>query len=172
MRLAQPKAIVQMWYSGEGGGRAIAETLFGINNPSGKLPVTFMREINPDVKFCADGRYMDYKDGLFVGYRYYDEHPEKIWYPFGHGLSYTTFEYSALEITSKDAMSAEVSFSVTNTGEVNDWHAESGRYGIWIGASSQDIRLKGEIEIVNKKDYTINREKWANVAENIIMAGN
>ncbi len=226
MRLVQPKAIVHMWYAGEGGGKAIAETLFGINNPSGKLPVTFMKEINPDVTFCADGKYMDYKDGLFVGYRYYDQHPEKIWFPFGHGLSYTTFEYSELEVTTKDNMSADITFKVTNTGDVagkeavqiyispvessvlrpdkelkefiklslepgetksatihldtrafsyyntnlNDWFAESGKYEILVAASSQDIRLKGEVEIKNPNQYTINREKWTNAAENVIMA--
>lgn len=227
MRLVQPKAIVQMWFAGEGGGQAIAEVLFGKVNPSGKLPVTFMREINPDVKFCYDGRYMDYKDGLFVGYRYYDEHPDKIWYPFGHGLSYTTFEYSDIQIISSDSMSAEVSFSVTNKGtmtgkevcqvyvaplessvlrpikelkgftklslnpgetkrakvfldkrafsyyntNINDWHAESGLYDILVGASSQDIRLTGRLEIINNNEYTINREKWTNITDKLIMAG-
>lgn len=226
MRLVQPKAHIQMWFAGEGGGRAIAETLFGLNNPNGKLPVTFMKEINPDVTFCADGRYMDYKDGLFVGYRYYDQHPEKVWYPFGFGLSYTTFEYSDIKITTKDNMSASVSFKITNTGDmagkescqiyvapmessvlrpekelkefakvtlnpgetkevsleldtrafsyyntnINDWFAESGKYEILVGASSQDIRLKGEIEIINPNQYTINREKWTNAGENVIMA--
>lgn len=227
MRLVHPKAIVQMWFNGEGGGQAIAEVLFGRTNPSGKLPVTFMKEINPDVKFCADGRYMDYKDGLFVGYRYYDEHTDKIWYPFGHGLSYTTFEYSDIKVTSEDSLSAEVTFNVTNTGDVagkevcqvyiaplessvlrpvkelkgfakvsleagetkqvkifldkrafsyyntniNDWHAESGRYDILVGASSQDIRLSSVVEIVNTKEYTINREKWSDITDKIIMAG-
>lgn len=226
MRLVQPNAHVHMWFAGEGGGRAIAETLFGINNPSGKLPVTFMKEINPDVTFCADGRYMDYKDGLFVGYRYYDKHPEKVWYPFGFGMSYTTFEYSDIKVTTKDNMSASVSFKITNTGDVagkeacqiyvapmessvlrpekelkefakvalnpgetkevkfeldtrafsyyntniNDWFAESGKYEILVGASSQDIRLKGEVEIKSPNQYTINREKWTNAGENVIMA--
>jgi len=227
MRLVEPKGIVQMWFAGEGGGKAIAEVLFGITNPSGKLPVTFMREINPDVKFCADGRYMDYKDGLFVGYRYYDNNTDKIWYPFGYGLSYTSFEYSDINIKTSDNMSAEISFKVTNTGDVsgkeicqiyveplessvlrpkkelkgfskvslepgetkkvkvylderafsyyntnmNNWHAESGRYNILIGASSQDIRLKKEFEVINPDEYTINREKWTNITDKLIMAG-
>ena len=227
MRLVEPNAIVQMWYAGEGGGRAIADVLFGRTNPSGKLPVTFMKKINPDIKFCANGRYMDYKEGLFVGYRYYDEHTDEIWYPFGHGLSYTKFEYSDLQIVSSDSLSCEVSFNVTNIGDVagkevcqiyvaplessvvrpvkelkgfekvmlapgetkrvtvyldtrafsyyntnlNDWHAESGRYGILVGASSQDIRLSGEMQIVNNNEYTINREKWSNITDKLIMAG-
>ncbi len=227
MRLVEPKAIIQMWFSGEGGGRAVAEVLFGKANPSGKLPVTFMKKINPDIKFCANGRYLDYKEGLFVGYRYYDEHTDEIWYPFGYGLSYTTFEYSDLQIVSSDSMSAEVSFNITNTGDmagkeicqvyvapmessvvrplkelkgfvklslepgetrrvkiyldnrafsyyntnINDWHAESGRYGILVGASSQDIRLSGEVQIVNDDEYTINRDKWTNITDKLIMAG-
>lgn len=227
MRLVEPNAIVQMWYAGEGGGRAIADILFGKTSPSGKLPVTFMKKINPDIKFCANGRYMNYKEGLFVGYRYYDEHTDEIWYPFGHGLSYTTFEYSDLRIVSSDSLSCEVSFNVTNTGKMagkevcqiyvaplessvvrpvkelkgfekvqlapgetkrvtvyldtrafsyyntnlNDWHAESGRYDILVGASSQDIRLSGEVQIVNNNEYTINREKWSNITDKLIMAG-
>ena len=61
-------------------------------------------------------------------------------------------------------------FSYYNTN-LNDWHAESGRYGILVGASSQDIRLSGEVQIVNDNEYTINREKWSNITDKLIMAG-
>ncbi len=117
IRKAHPKAIVQMWYGGEGAGKAIAEVLFGRVNPSGKLPMTFMTEENPDLAVEYDGRYIDYKEGLFVGYRYYDQYPDKIWFPFGHGLSYTSFAYSDLKVTTEDYLSAKVTFKVTNTGD-------------------------------------------------------
>lgn len=117
IRLAEPAAIVQMWYAGEGGGRAIAEVLFGYVNPSGKLPMTFMKEMNTAVTPSMDGRYLNYTEGLFVGYRYYDMHPDKIWYPFGHGLSYTEFEYSDLKVSSEDNLTCEVSFNIRNTGK-------------------------------------------------------
>ena len=118
MRIASPKALVQMWFSGEGCGRAIADVLFGRANPSGKLPMTFMKKMPEAIKPCRDGRYIDYSDGLFVGYRYYDQHTDEIWYPFGYGLSYTTFAYSGLTIQTEDHLTAAVTFSITNTGNV------------------------------------------------------
>ncbi len=117
-----PKAILQMWMSGEGGGKAVADILFGKTNPSGKLPMTFMHMVNPEMDMHGDGRKVMYKDGLDVGYRYYDKHPENIWFPFGHGISYTTFEYSNIRITPEKGETPDqivtVTFDITNTGDV------------------------------------------------------
>jgi beta-glucosidase len=122
-------AYLELWYPGERGGTALAEILFGAVNPSGHLPVTFERRWadNP----AHDSYYADpgtdrvlYKEGVFVGYRGYAHNHVKPLYPFGYGLSYTTFRYSHLEVKAMSGSSTEassgasfsVSFDVTNTG--------------------------------------------------------
>ncbi len=120
-------ALIQAWYPGEQGGTALAEILFGYANPSGRLPVSFERrwEDNP----AHDSYYPDpgthrvvYRDGVFVGYRGYQHNGTKPLFPFGYGLSYTTFEYRNLSIRPAAAATSgvlyEVSFDVTNTGKV------------------------------------------------------
>ncbi len=117
-----PKGILQTWLTGEGGGKAIADILFGKVNPSGRLPMTFMRELDPDLEYPGDGIKLDYKERQYIGYRYYDKHPEKVWYPFGYGMSYTTFKYSNLKITPECSddpkTTVTVQFDITNTGDV------------------------------------------------------
>ena len=93
-------ALVQAWYPGQEGGTALAEILFGDVNPSGRLPVTFERrwEDNPvhDSYYPEAGtKRVVYKEGVFVGYRGYEQNSTKPLFPFGFGLSYTTFAYSA-----------------------------------------------------------------------------
>lgn len=123
-------ALVETWYPGQEGGAALAELLFGDVNPSGRLPVTFERrwEDNP----THDSYYpqsntdtVEYKEGVFVGYRGYEHTGKKPLFPFGFGLSYTTFAYSNLAIkpaprTARSADTSgplyEVSFEVKNTG--------------------------------------------------------
>ncbi len=116
------KGIVDMWLCGEAGGSAIADVLFGKVNPSGKLSETFAYNINPLLDYPGDGLKVTYPEQWRVGYRYFDLHPEQIWYPFGYGLSYTTFEYSDLKLSSEKATSQDidltVSFKVKNTGKV------------------------------------------------------
>src|SRR5213078_1298840 len=122
-------ALIQAWYPGQEGGTALAEILFGDVNPSGRLPATFERrwEDNPvhDSYYPAAGtRRVAYKEGVFVGYRGYEHKGTKPLFPFGHGLSYTTFTYGNLSITqgitkggSPEFLWAEVSFDVTNAGK-------------------------------------------------------
>ena len=118
----QVKGIVQMWYAGEAGGSAIADVLFGKVNPSGKLSETFMKIERTDLDYPGDGLKVCYREGQSVGYRYYDQHPEEIWYPFGHGLSYTQFAYSDLSVDAKCDEQGKytiiVNLSVKNTGAV------------------------------------------------------
>ena len=110
-------AIVQMWLSGEAGGKAIADVLFGKVNPSGKLAETFPTRLRDDMEHIGLGNSITYKEKLEVGYRYYDRHTDQIWYPFGHGLSYTSFAYTGLEAkTTGDHVSLR--FDITNTGDV------------------------------------------------------
>ena len=109
-------AIVQMWLGGEGAGAAIAEILTGKINPGGKLPETFPKVMRKDLEYPGDGMKVVYKEGHQVGYRYYDNHPEEIAFPFGHGLSYTEFAYSNLALRLDEDM-INVSFEIENTGE-------------------------------------------------------
>ena len=119
--LSSVKGFVHAWFPGQEGGTAVAEILLGKVNPSGKLPVSFEKkwENNP-----AFGNYYDddknmavtYKEGLNVGYRYYDKSAVKPLYPFGFGLSYTTFEYSALKIRNDGKNNVSVTFTIKNTG--------------------------------------------------------
>jgi beta-glucosidase len=123
-------ALLQAWYPGQEGGKAAAEILFGDVNPSGHLPVTFERhwEDNPvhDNYYPPAGTTkVVYKEGVFVGYRGYEKDGTKPLFPFGYGLSYTTFKYGNLAIkpvdagTKSESLSAPlytVSFDVTNTG--------------------------------------------------------
>ncbi len=113
-------AILQMWYPGQAGGEATAALLLGRENPSGKLPITFpVNEADvptTDVlRFPGIDHEQQYAEGLFVGYRWYDAQNIAPLFPFGHGLSYTTFEYSDLQVTPQGD-NVQVSFSVTNSG--------------------------------------------------------
>lgn len=114
------KGIFQMWYSGEAGGRAIADLLFGKENPSGKLSETFIHKNREGLIYPGNDQYVWYQEGSYVGYRYYDLHPEEVWYPFGHGLSYTEFEYSDIHISPEESedetQEVFVTFKVKNIG--------------------------------------------------------
>ncbi len=110
-------AIVQMWLGGESAGGAIADILTGKVNPQGKLSETFPNKMRTDLNYPGNGMYMEYAEKLNVGYRYYDRHPEEICFPFGHGLSYTTFTYQNLTITPNDN-TWTVTFEITNAGKV------------------------------------------------------
>ncbi|WP_189030303.1 beta-glucosidase [Paenibacillus albidus] len=206
-------AVVQAWYAGQEQGNAVASILFGDVNPSGKLPVTFpvneqTTPISTAAQFPGVNGVGDYTDGIFVGYRGYDKEKLDVTYPFGHGLSYTTFGYSNLKAKAKTtgktkAQTLEVSLNLRNTGKVDgsevvqvyagklptavetpekqlagfakvdlkagkqqrvtveldakafsywdeskqEWVMPSGSVPIYVGSSSQDIRLKGNIQI-------------------------
>lgn len=190
------KAILYMGLPGQAGGQAIANILTGKANPCGKLTETWPISYSDVVSKDAFGkRNVEYREGIYVGYRYYDKAGKAVRYPFGHGLSYTTFTYSDMKVDSRT-----VSVRVTNSGAVkgaevaqlyiappkdglfrpekelkgfsrvelepgesktikfalddrsfavwNDgWKIPGGTYGVWIGSSSRDIRLREEIEV-------------------------
>jgi beta-glucosidase len=124
MRAWEPaaKAIVQAWYGGMDGGTALAAVLFGDVNPSGKLPMTFPAKLGDSPahalsSYPDETLLIDHTEGLYVGYRYFDSYDVEPAFPFGHGLSYTTFDYSDLTVTSGDD-GVEVRVEVTNTGAV------------------------------------------------------
>jgi beta-glucosidase len=109
--------LVEAWYPGQAGGTALARLLFGDANPSGHLPVSFERrwQDNPvhDNYYLEPGtKNVNYREGVFVGYRGYEKTGAKPLFPFGYGLSYTTFKYANLQATP-----TSVSFDVTNSGQ-------------------------------------------------------
>lgn len=116
------KAIVQAWYPGMEGGNALANILFGTVSPSGKLPVTFPKKVN-DVpahklgEYPGNGSILKYNDDIYVGYRYYDTKKAEPLFPFGHGLSYTSFEFTDLKLVKKEQNLA-VTVTVKNSGKV------------------------------------------------------
>ena len=111
-------AIVQAWPGGEGIGQAVADVLSGKTNPSGKLSETFPTRMRTDLDLNGNGLTQDYGERWKVGYRYYDLHPEEIWFPFGHGLSYTSFSYDN-PILKETENGYLLSFDLTNTGDMD-----------------------------------------------------
>lgn len=114
-------AIIQAWYAGLEGGNALAKIIFGEVNPSGKLPMTFPKKLeeHPAHKlgeYPGDSVTVHYMDDIYVGYRYFDTYKVDPQFPFGHGLSYTTFEYSTLKVVN-NGKGATVSFTIRNTGK-------------------------------------------------------
>jgi beta-glucosidase len=116
--------LLQTWYAGQEGGQALAEILFGEVNPSGHLPATFERNAEDNPTFTnyypeGESKKVLYKEGIFVGYRGYEHKGTKPLFPFGFGLSYTSFGYSNLamkKITDDGRMLVEVNFDLKNTG--------------------------------------------------------
>jgi beta-glucosidase len=204
----QAKAIIQSWYAGMEGGTALAKILFGEVSPSGKLPMTFPKKLE-DSPPHALGAYPgdanlneEYKEGIFVGYRYFDTKKVEPLYAFGHGLSYTTFSFEKLSVR-KAEKGATLKLTVKNTGGVagaevvqayvkddeatverpekelkafskvflqpgeskeveltlgedafqyydetkKQWVLEPGKFTIFVGNSSRDIKLSGEITL-------------------------
>lgn len=193
-------AILHGYLSGEAGASAMLDALTGAVNPSGKLSETYpikLSDIPSSVNYPSKGEFALYKEGLYVGYRYFTSVDKSVKYPFGYGLSYTNFTYDNLEVTEKG-----VSLIVTNTGQVagaevvqlyigkedsqlyrpakelkgfhkiylesgesrkidflfdsytfryfnrytHQFEEEKGQYTLFIGSSSSDIRLSGQIK--------------------------
>jgi beta-glucosidase len=115
-------AVVEAWYGGQEAGHAIGDILFGAQNPSGKLPVTFPKQWSDSPAYAhypGDNLQVAYEEGIYVGYRGFDKRNVAPLFPFGHGLSYTKFEYSGLEITPAKVASGrqvEVTARVRNSG--------------------------------------------------------
>ncbi|PGT19527.1 glycoside hydrolase family 3 C-terminal domain-containing protein [Bacillus cereus] len=120
--IGKVKGILEGYLGGQALGGAIADLLFGDANPSGKLAETFPKVLsdNPSyLNFPGEGDKVEYKEGVFVGYRYYDTKNIEPLFPFGFGLSYTNFEYSNLSINKKEIKDIEtvsVSVNVKNIG--------------------------------------------------------
>jgi beta-glucosidase len=115
-------AIIQGWYQGQEAGNALADVLFGIASPSGKLPSTFPQRIEQTPawhNWPGENLKVLYGEGLYVGYKHYERARIAPLFPFGHGLSYTTFEYGRPEVSSRELTangSIKVTLAVSNTG--------------------------------------------------------
>jgi beta-glucosidase len=116
--------LIHAWYPGQEGGRALAQILFGEYGPSGKLPASFERRWEDSATYQSyyperGAKNVKYSEGGFLGYRHFDRSSTKPLFPFGYGLSYTSFEYSNLAVTPKTGnlgAPVTVSFDLTNTG--------------------------------------------------------
>ncbi|WP_261302059.1 glycoside hydrolase family 3 C-terminal domain-containing protein [Paenibacillus andongensis] len=121
--IGKVKGILEGYLGGQASGGAIADLLFGEANPSGKLAETFPIELrhNPShLNFPGEGDQVEYREGLFVGYRHYEARGVKPLFAFGHGLSYTTFEYTDITVNKNSIVDNEtvrVSVTVKNTGD-------------------------------------------------------
>jgi beta-glucosidase len=165
--LAQVAAVLEAWYPGIGGGEPIADLLFGRVDPSGRLPVTFPRDVSqlsrPSLhETDAQGRpVVRYAEGARVGYKWFDARGLEPLFPFGHGLSYTTFAYDGLE-AKLQGQDLVVGFSVRNIGrragmdvaqvyvspQAGGWEAPK-RLGGWEKVSLQpgeDVRVSVRID--------------------------
>jgi beta-glucosidase len=115
-------ALLEAWYPGQEGGTAVAQVLFGEFNPSGRLPISIERRWEDDAAYNSyypkeGSKKVEYSEGIFVGYRHFDKSAVKPLFPFGYGLSYTSFNYKNLTISpasSDDQVT--VAFDITNTG--------------------------------------------------------
>lgn len=229
---ASVNSILNMYIGGQATGSAAYDLLFGDVNPSGKLAETYPYHNKDNIVaqyFPMGPRTVEYREGIYVGYRYFDKAQKDVKYPFGYGLSYTKFEYSNLNLSSHDIYEDDgltVTFDVTNKGTVDgaeiaqlyvadeestifrpekelkgfqkvflkagetktvtltlnsrsfayynvaihNWHVESGKFDILIGASSRDIRLKDSVYVTSKNpeapipDYSVTAPFYYNPA--------
>jgi len=135
-------AVLEAWLGGQAGGGAMADVLFGRVNPSGKLAETFpisLKDSPASFNFPGEQGNVWYGERIFVGYRYYDEKGIKPLFPFGHGLSYTTFEYSDLSVSSEEFTDKDkliVTMKIRNTGSVR------GKEVVQLYVSDPESRLQ------------------------------
>jgi beta-glucosidase len=172
--IAEVPALVDMWYGGQEGGNAIADVLFGDANPSGKLPVSFVKQWKDSPAYGhypGENLQVDYAEGIYVGYRYFDKHKIEPLFPFGYGLSYTKFDYSDLKVSPKDASSGqpvEVSLQVRNSGSrpgaevvelyVHDGHSSVDRPVQELKGFQRVVLAPGESKSVH---FTLDRSAMA-----------
>lgn len=135
-------ALLTLYYPGQEGARALAEIVFGERSPEGRLPFSWETKLadNPASTHYAeepgDGRVVHYAEGLMLGYRYYTTEGKKPLFPFGYGMSYTTFAYSGLKVTKVSADDVEVAFDVENKGS----HEGATVAQVYVGDPSATVK--------------------------------
>lgn len=158
------KAVLELYLGGQAVGGAAVQLLYGEVNPSGHLAETFpvKLEDNPSyLYYQGEGDKTEYREGVFVGYRYYDKKKMEVLFPFGHGLSYTTFAYSNLKVSKTEVTEEEglqVSVDVTNTGD----RAGKEAVQLYVGALQSEVirpvrELKGfkKVELAPGETKTV-----------------
>ena len=139
-------AVLEAWYSGQAAGGAVADILFGVVNPSGRLAETFplrLEDTPAYLDFPGDGDRVRYGEGLYIGYRWYEARDLPVAFPFGHGLSYTTFGYDDARTsatTFADVDGVTVTVDVTNTGG----RAGSDVVQVYVRDVEASVRRPGE----------------------------
>jgi beta-glucosidase len=150
--LGQVAAVVDAWYPGESNGAALASVLYGATDPSGHLPVTFPRSLSQvpastPAQFPGVGGQVQYSEGIDVGYRWYDAQNLTPLFPFGYGLSYTSFAFSGLRVTPSQLAGrgavVHVTARVTNTGPVTGAEVAQLYLGDPAAAGEPPRQLKG-----------------------------
>ena len=163
----QVKGILEAYLGGQAVGQAEVDILFGKVNPSGKLAETIPYKLsdNPSyLNFPGDGQKVEYKEGVFVGYRYYDTKEMPVRYPFGYGLSYTTFEYKDLQLSAdkiKDTDKLKVRLKVKNTGNRAGKEIVQLYVADKTGAASRPVKeLKNfvKVELQPQEEKTVEME--------------
>ena len=156
------KGILEQYLGGQASGEALCDVVFGDVNPSGKLAETFPNNIDEfpsNQNFPGLPRQEEYREGLYVGYRYYDTVNIEPLFPFGFGLSYTTFEYSDFKVSLKDNI--EVSFKVTNNGEVKGKEISQ----VYVSKSDSTIyRPEKELKGYSKVELLPNESKTVSIS--------
>ena len=168
------KTVLEAYLGGQAVGAAVMDIISGAANPCGKLPETFPLRLqdNPShINFPGDGVKVEYREGVFVGYRYYDAKEAEVLFPFGHGLSYTDFEYSNLNVSSDDVSDAEtvtVSADIKNTGNLTGREAVQ----LYVAPKTKGVlrpvkELKGFVKVslepgeVKTVSFTLNKRSFA-----------
>jgi beta-glucosidase len=149
--LSKVVGVLEAWYPGQQSGTAIAATLFGRSDPSGHLPVTFPRStsqgaIRSTAQYPGVGNLAQYSEGIFVGYRYYDAHHQTPLFPFGYGLSYTSFALSHLTV-SRNGTGYRASMTVRNTGRVSGAEVVQGYLQFPAAAGEPPRQLKAYAKV-------------------------
>ncbi len=161
-------AVLECYLAGEAGGEACAKILFGKTNPSGKLAETFPLKLSDTPcreNFPGRAKTVEYREAIFVGYRYYDKVSMNVLFPFGHGLSYTNFSYSNLRINNK-VDEVEVNFKLKNSGSCSGAEVAQVYVGKPVGQVHRAVReLKGfekiYLEPGEEREITITLDKRA-----------
>ncbi|MEP6632120.1 MAG: glycoside hydrolase family 3 C-terminal domain-containing protein [Lapillicoccus sp.] len=154
-------AVVEGWLLGQAGGGALADVLYGVVNPSGRLAETVpvrLQDTPAYLDFPGQFGHVRYGEGLFVGYRWYDARELPVSYPFGHGLSYTTFAYADLDVAATPDGGLTASVVVTNTGsrdgaEVVQLYA--GRPGSAVVRALRELRAYAKVHVPAGESRTV-----------------